>query len=186
MVWLAVAAAALGGVVWLWPRQPSYHEKSLSAWLADLDLENPHPSEEAQRAVRTIGTNSLPYLVKMLSCEEPFWERTVNVLERHQSLVHFQITPAGAIRYRAVLGFGTIGSGARDGVPALVQLLNSNRSAQVRAAAASALGAIGPAAEAAIPALTRATQDPDAQVRRSALLALVNIQRSADRGARGF
>jgi len=174
-------AGVLCLVAGLWPREPRYGGKSLTSWLADLDLESSHSPAQAEVAVRAIGTNAFPSLLKMLCTKEPAWERAVVAFERRQSVLRFRFTPASAVRYRAVLGYGVLGVAAKDNVPALIQVLTSENSTQVRASTAAALGCIGPAAQAALPALARAAGDTNPEVRRNALLALINIQRSADR-----
>jgi len=177
-----VGAAVLLLGVSFWRREPRYKGRSLSAWLEDLDLETSHSPDQAEQAVRAIGTNAFPSLVRMLCSEEPFWERAVVELEKRQAVLRLRFTPANAVRYRAVLGYGVLGVAARDNVPALIRALTSEKnSPQVRASVAAALGCIGPAAHDALPALARAAEDTNPQVHRNAVLALINIQRSADR-----
>jgi len=50
--------------------EPSYQGKPLSKWLENFfKLEPPHdpPMPEAQIAIRSIGTNALPHLLRMFS-----------------------------------------------------------------------------------------------------------------------
>ena len=86
--WLAgellLAALAIGVLV-VWLREPRYHGRSLSAWLAALDdgergnrivfdaNSPPRPTKEqleAAEAVRHMGTNALPELLRLLQAEE--------------------------------------------------------------------------------------------------------------------
>ena len=171
-------------------RQPGYCGKPLNAWLADLDLGPAEPSAkaaEAARAIRTIGTNSFPWLLKMLRADEPLWKRAAIVLNSSQSLVRMPVTPANLIRARAIEGYSVLEGSAADAVPELIRLLDSTDSPQVRASAATALGRIGRGARSAIPALRKAAGDENAEVRKSALVALANIQMwMNDPVSRGF
>ena len=171
---LLVGAGAAGYS--LLPHQPSYAGRTLSAWLADLDLERPGPQEQAAAAVRVIGTNGLPWLRRMLRSEGPLWERLIVAFNASQSLVQFPITPDNLSRNRAVRAYHILANDAAGDVPRLVQLLKTERSPRVRSYVALALGNIGPAARAALPALRQATTDPNADVRRNAFWALANLQ----------
>jgi HEAT repeat protein len=180
-VQIASVLAVIGGVLAIgwWgcaPREPRYADRPLSAWLADLDLANPHSPESATSAIRALGTNSFPCLTKMLRERDPPWKRAAMWLNDSQSLVRFPVTPARVIRNRAVQGYVALGLQAVGKVPELVGLMESEKSAEVRAAVAAALGGLGRGASAAIPALLKATQDPNKELRDSALLALANIR----------
>jgi hypothetical protein len=183
---LAFVVAALAGVViviilWELLRQdePKYGGKRLNAWLADLDFGAPEPSHkavEAVQAIRGIGTNSFPWLIKMLCADESLWRRAAIEFNSRQSLIPLPVLPASLIRARAIEGYTALGAAATDAVPGLIELLGSQSSPQVRAYAASALGRIGIGARAAIPALQKAVCDQNAEVSKSAILALANIQ----------
>jgi HEAT repeat protein len=97
-----------------------------------------------------------------------------------QSLIRVPIMPANIVRARAVAGYAALGNAAKNNVPALVQIMKSETSPQVRCCVASALGGIGPCAKAAIPVLLEAAQDTDAEVRKDAILALANIRSWAE------
>jgi HEAT repeat protein len=181
---LAVLAVALLGVVWqvLRPREPIYHGKVLSSWLADLDLESAHSPEKAAQAVRAIGTNGFPALIKMLCTKDPLWKRGLIAFNDRQSFIQLRISQADVVRYRAVQGYGALGAAGKGTVPALIQIIDSEPSAEVRSDVAAALGAIGPQARAAIPVLLKAAGDQNPTLRRNAIFALANIQRW-DQGA---
>jgi HEAT repeat protein len=91
---------------------------------------------------------------------------------------HFlRISQANVVRHRAVQGYGALGAAAKEGVAALIQIMDSEASVEVRLDVTAALGAIGPEARAAIPMLLKATKDQNPELRSRALFALVNIQR---------
>lgn len=183
---LAPVVAALAGVMvviifWQLLRQhePAYGGKRLNAWLADLDLGASEPSQkaaEAVRAIRVIGTNSFPWLIEMLRADESAWRRTAMDFNVSQNLIRLPVMPASLIRARAIEGYTALGPAAGEAVPGLIELMDSRNSPQVRAYTASALGRIGLGARAAIPILQKAAADRNADVSKSARLALANIQ----------
>jgi len=176
-VLVALTAVVAGaGVYFLMPREPRYEGRSLSAWLADLDLESPKSQEKPAQAVRAIGTNALPWLRKMLVSKSPIWERTSVAVNANQSLIQFSVTPDNEVRNRALRGYSALGNQAKCDVPHLIQLMESESSPQVRSYVALALGNIGPAATEAIPVLEWATLDKDEEVHKNAVSALANIK----------
>src|ERR1041385_5672357 len=52
--------------------EPTYQSKSLTKWLKVFEKSEPNSAEEnrARDAVRTIGTNAIPNLIKMLRSED--------------------------------------------------------------------------------------------------------------------
>jgi hypothetical protein len=157
-------------------RQPVYLGKPLSDWLADLDLESSHSQVAAEQAVRSIGTNALPCLLKMLCVRDNVWEQSFLFLNNNQALVRFPVTPASVIRNRALRGYTSLGKAAKGEVPHLIHLLETETSASKRCYFILALGCIGPEAKAAVPALAKAANDPNDDVRKNALWALANIR----------
>ena len=172
-----ILIAAVGAVVGplLRPQEPRYQGRPLHVWLADFDLSGRGNPEKATEAVRAIGTNALPLLSRMIGAKDRAWQKAVMALNAKQSLIQINLTEAGIIRFRAVEGYRALGSEAKESVPTLIQLMNSERNAEVRADVATALGWIGADAKAAIPAISKATQDPNATLRSSAIAALANI-----------
>jgi HEAT repeat protein len=84
------------------PNRPGYYKgKPLIEWLASLDDQHPGPAnDEAETAVRHIGTNGLPTLIGLLQLKHP-------------------------LHHNAVLGCQLLGSGAKPAIPALMNLLNA-------------------------------------------------------------
>ena len=177
-----MASALLGVVVCqaLRQREPVYQGKCLSSWLADLDLGSSCSPESATLAVRTIGTNGLPVLVTMVTTRDPLWKRGLITFNARQSVIQLRISEANVVRHRAVQGYGALGAAAKDAVAALIQIMDTEVSVEVREDVAAALGAIGPEAKSAIPVLLKATRDPNPELRRRALFALADIQRWDD------
>ncbi|HTL56486.1 MAG TPA: HEAT repeat domain-containing protein [Candidatus Limnocylindrales bacterium] len=169
-----VLAAILVG---LYLREPHWQGRSLSAWLSDLDVESSRPQAPAVAAIQGIGTNALPQLNRMLCAMDPGWKRALIGFNYRQSIFEIPITPARVLRNRAIQGYTALGPRAKSSIPTLIQLLESEASAQVRSGAAAALGGIGPEAKTAVPVLARALKDPNSEVRKESLSALANIQR---------
>jgi hypothetical protein len=167
-----------GVIAWqvLRSREPSYQGKPLSSWLADFDLESAHSPEKAKQAVRTIGTNSFPTLRRMLRARDPLWKKAVIAFDGRHTFIQLHITEANVIRYRAVQGYSVLGAEAKPEVIALIQIMDSEPSVEVRCDVATALGGIGPEAKAAIPLLSKSAQEQSSKLRTSALSALANIQ----------
>src|SRR5438270_12088434 len=71
-----VALVVLAVASWPGEREPEYKGKKLSEWLLAYrdGLTNRVVQEEAAKAVRQIGTNSLPFLVSWMDYEQPKWK----------------------------------------------------------------------------------------------------------------
>jgi HEAT repeat protein len=81
-----------------------------------------------------------------------------------------------AVRWHAARALGSIGSDAAPAVAKLTDLLTSDKNGAARAYAAFALGRIGEASKPVVPQLAQALRDPDAVVRRQAILAIRTIK----------
>ena len=158
------------------PREPRYQGRALSAWLAELDLESPHPQAKASQAVRAIGTNALPWLRRMLLSPGSICERAMLAFNAQQTLVQLPVTPDNVVRNRALRGYHILGNMAEGDVAVLIEVLQRQGSPRVRSYVALALGNIGPGARAALPSLEKATQDSNADVARNAVWAVANIK----------
>jgi len=147
----ALVGAGVGAIALrLGEPEPQYHGKKLSQWLA---LQHQRPQEVVD-AVRAMGTNALPFLVKQVEYEIPAWR--MSLVRVHSKLptwmrkdwIRAQIFPL-ELRMRsgqAIFGFHVLGTDAYAAIPELSRYLSGdtgrNRSAS-RGNAASALVAIG-------------------------------------------
>ena len=146
--WIAGALllAALGiCIVIVWPREPRYHGRSLSAWLAALDdgeggngivwdaKSPPAPTKqqlEAAEAVRQMGTDALPALLRMLQTRESalvsIKQRLyVWLIQSGRARPAFQPewhTAATRTRHLAALGIGALGPNAKPPASLIVPL----------------------------------------------------------------
>ena len=161
---LAVLAAVLLAVaVWQCLRsgEPSYQGRTLTAWLVDyLGADDPFPITEEKKAtmqragdaIRDMGTNAVPHLIKMVNAKDSTLTRIITIIAQHQSMVRVNLRTEKEKRQMAVFGFYALGAKGKSAVPALVELLNS-QDQDVRLSAADCLGNIGPDAKAAVPLL---------------------------------
>jgi len=157
----AIIIPAVGSYV-LRPREPEYRGKQFSEWLDryyDSSVANDRVSkEQAENAFRSIGTNALPPLLRMVAAKDSALKRKLLALLAKQSFVSLHIRDSDFYHSRASFGFAALGPIARPAVPELISLLNDT-DPQVQATAANALAGIGPEAEDAVPALLRCLDD---------------------------
>ena len=170
---------------WAWWRsitthEPTYRGKRLSAWLEVLDPGKARPMGtqadlEAQEAIRHIGTNAIPQLLRLVRARDtPLKLRLIGWAQK-QHLINFHFKLAYQRRAAGYLGFQALGPLGTPAVPALVDILTSDSLVEPRMIAAGSLGCIGPGARSAAPALLHATKDTNEWVRNNALCALNGI-----------
>lgn len=150
-----LAVAALAALGWLLTsnREPVYEGKRLSQWLEGFSLAQPQDTEEpeamareAAHAVRQIGTNALPSLLKMLRARDSALKRRLMYWAGRQSAIHFELIPAEDLRHRAVYGFKAIGATAQSAIPSILPLLADSQSGRDAAMALAGMGSPGQAA----------------------------------------
>jgi HEAT repeat protein len=115
-------------------REPEYKGRSLSQWIALLDGGYGNDPDiwltDAQRAVRAIGTNGLPFLVKWLNYRERPWRTRLDSLcnklpDTVANPLSRLIVDGGAQRQRAAFtALCFLGADARPAIPALTNLLS--------------------------------------------------------------
>src|SRR5579863_6996808 len=155
----SLVVAALGGFFWLTWRvyepEPVYQGKTLSAWLEDCDKSRWVGTEwqEANEAVRHIGTKAIPTLLDKLRRKDSPLSLKLLALARRQPFITIHHVPAPALNHKAAVGFEALGSAAQAAVPDLIKIFNENISAESQCETAISLGWIGPGARAAVPAL---------------------------------
>jgi HEAT repeat protein len=172
-------------------REPIYQGKRLSSWLEAYKLYGVAGVEtwqvrveqqEADEAVRRIGTNALPTLLRMLRAKD--WALKVKLMDlvKRQHYFRIEYTPADELNYRACAAFGVLGAKARSAVPALIEIARQNRSRASRWYAIQALVLVGPPAQEAIPLLSGWATNADGSVRSYAINALGRIRAEPERG----
>jgi HEAT repeat protein len=209
---LALPVVILGWTAWLLlgdPREPVAQGHPLSYWL-DHYWTRPAstsgegciliPDSQAAAAIRAIGTNAIPILLRMVRAHdstlklkliglaqrqnwigiryapEPYTRTpTVGALTKRQHLIEIPVTLASKQNTQASDAFGELWDSASNAVPALIEIHDAKLSSSSQEAAARALGAIGPAAKQAVLSLLRSLADTNSHARAEAGLALLLI-----------
>ncbi len=143
----------LGAFAWFVFRQkePEYRGRSLTFWL-EQEVDNGGLDPEAETAIRAMGADALPELLRMLGTKDTAIRRSLVALS--QKLKWFAIRPRDQRLVLGFHGFLALGAAALPVAPDLIRYLD-NPDPQVRGYAAFALGRIGSGAQAAIPKLIR-------------------------------
>lgn len=148
------------------PREPLYQGKSLSEWL-ELAIPLEH-RENAQEAIRQMGTNTLPFLRPMLRAHDSRLKQKLMELAAKQSLIKFSFTPAMLLNCEAALGCQALGPVAEPAIPDLIALLGSDWTGY----AGWALAGIGPVS---VQPLAKALGSTNQTIRTQAMQALARI-----------
>src|SRR6266487_3186241 len=174
----SLAGITLAGafLLMLRTREPIYRGKRVSDWVEDLDygLSSFKGSAvgEAEAAVRHMGSNAVPSLIRMMRCRDSALRKKLVPLLSKQSLVKLNFRPAAEhIQWRGARGAWLVGPSAKEAIPDLIVLL-TNQSPWVRGGAATALGKIGTNSVVTLSSLVKALDDPVADVRICIALAL--------------
>ena len=172
---LVLAACALAaGLVACWalrPKEPEFKGKSLTFLLR-------HPDENTPEAIRAIGTNALPFLVKWVDYKgPPKWQTWgLRILMKLPASIRNRpiwdsvlLSDADRHATESLAAFEMLGTAAAPASPQLTVLLRQSKSRNTRIGAAYALASIG---EAGLPALLQVIEDranPDAVLMVAAL-----------------
>ncbi|MSU58610.1 MAG: hypothetical protein EXS35_10610 [Pedosphaera sp.] len=205
---LLLAALGLGGWALLRSDEPEFEGRRLSAWLRNLEampVDNSANRRHAVLAVRQMGTNAIPSLLRMLEAGDSKWK--LHAVDWIQDTVDVDLTEtlANVHGRRAALGFRLLAREAAPAIPRLETLavsadnrissqalavlgeiggpqilptlltVLSNGNSFVRPQAAGAIGALRSRGVAAVPALVAALEDSDSSLRTIAARALGDI-----------
>jgi HEAT repeat protein len=143
----------------------------ISAWnLPVYDNIPALEAKEAEVAIRRIGTNALPYLIRSLTLETPGWKRELQAIGAQGRLFSQEwFSEADHKAGFALKGFEVLGPTASPAIPRLNRLLGDRYSPAVHQRVVMALVHIG---KAGIPALVAMLGDRSRPDRRQAALAL--------------
>jgi len=156
LVLVLLAVAALAWFIWRLysPDEPVYQGKRLRAWLDEAyrtrDL------QALTNAVRQMGTNALPALLRMVRLRDGWLVQQIEFLPNSRDMLPERL--ARDYHTMAVWGFNALGPTAGPAVPALIALLD-NRDTAVRATAAACLRASAPEAQETVPVWIRCLSD---------------------------
>jgi len=171
------------------PNEPVYQAKRLSIWLRGYDNptwmadRNVDPDADigwltdpqADEAVRGIGTNAIPILLKMLNARDTRLTLRLLALAQKQSLIRFDYVDADHRAIEAAYAFQALGVRASNAVPQLLKIYNDKTSLASRVNILTSLGYIGPRARAAIPLMLKATADTNEFICCTGLWSLASI-----------
>ncbi len=135
---------ALACMLFLRPEpEPVYQGKRLSQWLK----EGYHRGiggggREADDAVRAIGKDAIPTLLKMLRTKDSPFEKPLMWLAQHQSLVKIRFDPMEAYdwRWRGSEGFRALGPEGKQALPEVIPMFQDPNTAGYAATAMSTMG----------------------------------------------
>lgn len=161
--------------------EPVYAEKTVSSWLADFDRwDGSDTNKPMVVAVRRLGTNALPIIVRMSLWQDSKLKAYLGVeWEKYPRLLKYRwtIAPMRWLRARAALGI--MGVSAEPAVPIYIHALGGE-DGMARRLAACALGSIGTNAAASIPSLIDKRSDQDDIARGNIMGALGDISQRPD------
>jgi hypothetical protein len=109
------------------PSEPTYEGKRLSIWLREMS-DSPEQQKRAANAVRAMGTNALPSLVRMLQARDSKFKEYVRSLLARQKLVRVRLSPPARIQHDfACRGLWVLGPMAAAAIPSLEENLVSRK-----------------------------------------------------------
>jgi hypothetical protein len=108
------------------PPEPVWHGRTLTAWTDDLAVgSSVQIREEAEKALRGVGTKAIPHLLRMLRTRDTLPRRGLLWLNRRQNVFKFRVRPAREQHVRAWMAFQALGEKAEPALPQLRQMLLS-------------------------------------------------------------
>src|SRR5215471_6200396 len=182
-IWVGLAAFFLGVVAYQLfrgPREPVYQGKALSEWLQTYNPASPSgrgsPAWKAtDDALRHIGTNAVPFLLKSLRARDSNLKLTLVAWAQKQHVIKIHFVPAAARNIEASRAFIVLGNTAKDAIPDLIKAYEQTQSVEARSAIEDVFAWVGPDARPALPLLLRASTNSNNRVRANALWALGEI-----------
>ena len=135
-------------------REPVYRGKSLRVWLDEAEQDD-GINFRADTAIRAMGTDAVPALLKMVGTKDAGVRKLLLKLPKW---IPIHLRPREEIQQLGWRGFHILGPVAKSAVPALIRLLHDD-DAQVRAYAAGCLAEIGPDSRDAVPDITKNLSD---------------------------
>jgi HEAT repeat protein len=181
---IAFALLLLGGIAWLMSllSEPMYKGKRLNVWLGDYTVifsQDPpydlNKLEEIDDAVRHMGTNAIPILLRRLRAKDSPLKRRLVALAQQQHILKVKFKSAYRLQQEGADGLDALGADAKYAVPELIKLFEQRTVSEPRDDVAHVLGHIGPAAKEAVPALVRSLGDTVQDSHSKVILALGRI-----------
>jgi len=173
-LWVVIAivltAAVTVAFLALHRGEPEYHDRPLSHWLAELSGRPPHdpPVPEAEVALRAIGTNALPFLLRSLTAEDSRIKKVLIKFNESQTVIKLGLKPAETREEEVFAGYLALAEIAQPAVPDLVALMNGPDK-RASSFVGMVLPYLGPAG---LEASAKLLSSTNSAVRRSAVLNL--------------
>lgn len=170
----------------LFPSEPSYQGKSLSAWAQQYGSNkwsnaNPPATAEAELAIRQIGSNGIPFLLdQMQAGDSTFMPLLRTLMPRSWHDRYLLKDRSGDIRRVGAHGLAALGTNATAAVPALIHIATRHRDPDGRYLAVFTLRTLYSAAEPAIPFFIQCLTNWDATIRNEAAVGLANVSRQPE------
>lgn len=164
------------------PEEPVYQGKTLGVWLKAYAWGEggTEVQAESEKAIRSIGTNGIPALLRMIQTPDSPFRNQLQALAQKQSFVKLNFDSAERIRGMALCGFKVLGEDAKGAIPELVTLLKKPSGTIGRKEAMNFLLRVGPPAQAAVPTLLAIAADVKDQDRALAIFTLGYIHSSPE------
>ncbi|MGO8929178.1 MAG: HEAT repeat domain-containing protein [Limisphaerales bacterium] len=184
-VLLVILAGVIAWQVLQMPeREPVYQGRRLTSWLKPIIGKSFYDDPQvlkADEALRQIGTNAIPTLLRMLRVKDSPLKVKLMDLTKRQRIIEIRYTTARDVNFRAFCAFSVLGAKAQSAVPTLIEIANQNISPESQGDSIFALGSIGPPAKEAVPSLLGWATNANAYVRFHAISALGKIGTEPDR-----
>ena len=155
-------------------REPVYQGESLTEWLQPQDSDS--KEAQAQEAVRRIGTNAIPVLLKMMKAQDSQFLAFVSRLTRGRFPPRHE--SAWEKRQTALRGFEILGKQAKSSVHGLTRIIDNDR---YNVHALAALRQVNPSAAEITPALLRWATSSSSNLRSDAVLMLSEFKCESSR-----
>lgn len=182
IVFGVVLVISIGTFAWLALRSrepdPVYNGKRLSDWVKvyEQDLLTTTMSVETKEAVRHLGTNVVPMLLRELRAKDSPLKDKLVALAQRQHWFKIQHISARAHRGAAQRGFEALGAEGKSAVPGLIEMYKQNRAdPEMRICILCSLTFIGPEAKPSIPTLLQELGDTNDRVIVYIIMVLAKI-----------
>jgi HEAT repeat protein len=123
------------------PREPEYDGQPLSDYLRSLTYSQVRLERSARDAIRAMGSNAVPYLIKILDARESRFKNGFNEVANRLSFIRFRFAPLEARQVQAAMACQELGPIATPAIPSLARLIDDPR---LGSWAVAALAEIGP------------------------------------------
>jgi hypothetical protein len=125
-------------------QEPSYNGRLLSQWLGDLQLGQAGVGvSPTEAAVRALGTNAIPTLLKWISYERPLSQQMSEAQATTTWRPSRKLSPA-ELAERSRYAFGMLNAAARPAIPELTRLARTSSDPERAYCCAASLASIGP------------------------------------------